>query len=182
MPKIKTTGAFIKAAQEHAVESTEQSDAWRQLLQLVDAEINEMLRDIPLDLIIEEAAFFRVALRLRNDEISGEKKQGKQKSMDAVVKRKQISQKYFDDAVGNLKKANKKINPKTVAQELIKMNDKYLECFPVPSDPSIKQIYVTKKTKLSKVFITEGFIKTACQRYKMNLETSSLAIEILETY
>jgi hypothetical protein len=182
MPKRKTTAVFNQAELQHAREDLVQSDGWGGLLELVDAEKDAMLLEIPLDLIVREAAFFRVALRLRNDAIAREKERGKEKSMEAVNKRKQTSQKYFDDAVEKLKKANKKINEKTVQRELIKMNNEYLDHFPNPFDPSIKQIYRTEKTKLNKVFITEGFIKTACQRYKKNLETSSLATEILETY
>jgi len=182
MPKRKTTAVFNQAELQHSREDLVQSNGWGRLLELVDAEEDAMRQEIPLDLIVREAAFFRVALRLKNDEIAREKKRGKEKSMEAVNKRQQKSQEYFDDAVEKLKNANKKINEKTVQRELIKMNSEYLDRFPNPFDPSIKQIYRTGKTKLDKVFITDGFIKTACQRYKKSLETSSLAIEILETY
>lgn len=182
MPKKKTTGVFNKAAQQSAVEGMDQSDGWRQLLQLVDVEAKEIIKEIPHDLIVQEAAFFRVALRLRNDEISREKKQGKQKSMEAVMKRKQTSQKYFDEAVANLEKKGKKVKPDTVAQELKKINGEYLQKFANPDDPTIKQIYTPKTTRLSKVFITNGFIKEACEIYNTNFEASKLAEQILESF
>jgi hypothetical protein len=182
MPKRKTTAVFNQAELQHAREDLVQSAGWGGLLELVDAEEDAILLEIPLDLIVREAAFFRVALKLRNDEIAREKKLGKESSMESVNKRKQTSQEYFDKAVEKLKMANKKVNQKTVGQELMKMNIEHMDGFSNPFDPSIKQIYRTGKTKLNKVFITDGFIKTACQRYKKSLETSKLAREILETY
>ena len=58
MPKKKTATVFSQVTKQHDVGGAWHSEEWSGLLQLVASEKEAMLKEIPLDLIVEEAAFF----------------------------------------------------------------------------------------------------------------------------
>ena len=93
----------------------------RNLIKLINDEIELLHSELNFDLILEELAFYRVAYRLEILQVKSKAKASQEKRLIAIKKRDELAETLFQKAVAKIKGMNERVTYKTLVRELEKM-------------------------------------------------------------